>query len=683
MVKKKVALIGVSDKGHPDSRSVNTGNIMHSAAGRRIVGDYKELSIVEPWSDAALEELNSEYSHIVYIAANALRLGTTKNDVSDLHKTMTDNISKTNLPTVVFGLGAQGTSVKADRQLPKNTVYLLHMLGERSKKIAVRGQYTADILNELGVDNPEVLGCPSNFWHMSPHFAVALKQTNELTYDEVAYNYTGPRKEWPNLKHALESKFDFIGQEHVMERDLQKGVYQEAGDFPYGVLFENEPQWQAFKQHIEQNFHMYYTLDHWFEAMQKYRFCYGTRFHGNMVALQSGVKALWLTHDTRTKELCEYHGLPSLSIQKAAKITHVQELAEHTDYSEYVSLYQSRYKRFWNYLEEAELPHQLPEPWVSHDGSGDDQKSPMTPTDRKIKQLLAVTEYQSDQIDGLMEEMKGLRVGLARIGRLLTTGAPSVAPVPKVKAEPAPEAKVEAEPAGDVQKDSRRNVSRTFKYDKVEALIQAKESGIEQVLQTETNTAKDRYAVILKAITDILGEKKGNRILSFGCSSGEETETFAAKYFTDPSDEIVGCDINQEMLDLACENNPDPERISYLNSKEFEQLPKASFDVVFAMSVLCAWPMAKNMESISNIFPFYRFEKILSQLDEMIKEGGYLVIYNSNYRFMDSNLANKYEVVHHELLKANGFVKMFDVSSQAIENQEEFVPIIYRKKSMN
>ena len=50
---------------------------------------------------------------------------------------------------------------------------------------------------------------------------------------------------------------------------------------------------------------VYFNLNDWAELYSKENisFAFGTRFHGNMVAMHNGIPALWVTHDSRTKEL--------------------------------------------------------------------------------------------------------------------------------------------------------------------------------------------------------------------------------------------------------------------------------------------------------------------------------------------------------------------------------------------
>ena len=67
------AVIGIEPWSWPGDD--NSGNMIHAAAARRILGKYKEFKPALQWTDEQIEKLRAEHSHIVYITANLIRLG--------------------------------------------------------------------------------------------------------------------------------------------------------------------------------------------------------------------------------------------------------------------------------------------------------------------------------------------------------------------------------------------------------------------------------------------------------------------------------------------------------------------------------------------------------------------------------------------------------------------------------
>jgi SAM-dependent methyltransferase len=237
------------------------------------------------------------------------------------------------------------------------------------------------------------------------------------------------------------------------------------------------------------------------------------------------------------------------------------------------------------------------------------------------------------------------------------------------------------------QELTRDAIFRGVDYDSEEVLKRNLHSGIEFVSQTQTHTSNHRYTKVFHRASEILKNNPPERILSFGCSSGEEVENLALNFFTNDNQKFTGLDVNQKMLDLARANNPDPMRIDYMSSSNAKLFPDMKFDLVFAMSVLCVWPLSKGLDDLTKVFPFERFEKMLLALDGFLNPGGMLVICNSNYRFLDTKLSGGYSVIdtpeNYESGLENsetGFVKLFGVDSMTLGEVRPYNPIFYRKK---
>jgi hypothetical protein len=87
-------------------------------------------------------------------------------------------------------------------------------------------------------------------------------------------------------------------------------------------------------------------------------FAFGTRFHGNVAALLAGTPAMLLTHDSRTAELAEYHGIPHRSMATVvAEQTDASELYDAADFESFNALMPRRFATYVAFLDRNELPH--------------------------------------------------------------------------------------------------------------------------------------------------------------------------------------------------------------------------------------------------------------------------------------------------------------------------------------
>lgn len=168
--------------------------------------------------------------------------------------------------------------------------------------------------------------------------------------------------------------------------------------------------------------------------------------------------------------------------------------------------------------------------------------------------------------------------------------------------------------------------------------------------QLSTHTEYNRYPEIFKEVKKYhIGNPK---ILSFGCSIGEECITLKNEYFIDS--EIHGYDINNEI-------KPYNNILFYNNYNELK-----TYDIIFCMSVLCRWP------EDTGDYSFKLFNDTLIDIDKLLNINGFLVIYNSKYLFTDSDISYKYSIINTDY-KNTGFVTKYDKNNIIIHNYSYYL----------
>ena len=179
--------------------------------------------------------------------------------------------------------------------------------------------------------------------------------------------------------------------------------------------------------------------------------------------------------------------------------------------------------------------------------------------------------------------------------------------------------------------------------------------------QVSSHTEFDRTPLIFKTVASLYPSLK---ILSFGCSTGEEIRTLNEKYF--PNCVIHGIDIDKDIIADNVKKNSNP-LISYF--AKYEDLHK-NYDVIFCMSVLCRWP--NNQEE----YEFDAFEDTLYELDRRLNVGGHLVIYNAQFLFEETVLAHRYIPLRTNDVFSGFVTKFYKNSEKAID---DYYPVIFRK----
>jgi SAM-dependent methyltransferase len=188
------------------------------------------------------------------------------------------------------------------------------------------------------------------------------------------------------------------------------------------------------------------------------------------------------------------------------------------------------------------------------------------------------------------------------------------------------------------------------------------------VHQTTPLTYMDRYPAIFSACRDYFTGKQNLKILSYGCSTGEEVLTLR-KYF--PTAQIIGADINKQSLAI-CKNLPVDENIIFVYSSSSEIQKHGPFDAIFCMAVLQRKPhdiAAKGITNLKKIYPFERFDRQIIEFDELLKPQGLMVVHYTQYSLLDTSVASTYEALGD--YNQNDYLSpVFDKNSNLIKNSK-------------
>ncbi len=270
---------------------------------------------------------------------------------------------------VMVGAGAQAYEYGDDIALTPGTRRFLDLVADRSVAIGVRGHYTAELLHGMGIRNVEVIGCPSAFWHGSADFALrkpVLPHAPRLAINATPLGHFRDRVS-ALLGHGMRHAARYVIQSEQWLMPLLEAAGATTPEVENGLSYYAHPACSplALRAWLAGHLAIFFDIAEWIEAMRDYDFVYGSRFHGNMAAVQAGVPALNLTFDTRTRELCEYLNLPFMQLQDFSGEMTPAELYERADYSLFNATYAQKLGRYAGFLERNGVAHALPAPAAS------------------------------------------------------------------------------------------------------------------------------------------------------------------------------------------------------------------------------------------------------------------------------------------------------------------------------
>lgn len=299
----------------------NTGNFFFEEA---LQGHLEDIQVCRSWSDLphSVERLVLSFSN--FISGHT--------DLGWIY----DQLAERDISNIVMiGAGAQADDYSDEINLKPGTMKFLKLLAERSTTIGVRGDFTAEILNRMGIKNVEVIGCPTAFWaENSP-----IRKNDRVERLAVHCTPTGHFRDSIGalFAHGVEHGAQYIIQSEVwmMQFLLAEMEDTEANDHARYFCTGAGIAPETLKEWIRSHGKVYFDIREWIDAMRDLDFVYGSRFHGNMAAIQAGTPALNMVFDTRTRELCEYLNLPHIPLEqfhRGVSLSHLMDLADFTLY---------------------------------------------------------------------------------------------------------------------------------------------------------------------------------------------------------------------------------------------------------------------------------------------------------------------------------------------------------------
>ena len=177
------------------------------------------------------------------------------------------------------------------------------------------------------------------------------------------------------------------------------------------------------------------------------------------------------------------------------------------------------------------------------------------------------------------------------------------------------------------------------------ALVRARLLHRERLHQTTPLTGINRYPTIFSEASRQLRKLPRPRLLSFGCSTGEELLSLRLHFHNAL---IYGFEINTASLAIA-RSKPLDQATKVLRSSPRAMMRHAPYDAVFCMAVLQRTPhliISNQINDVSRIYPFAKFDHQLALLDQLLSPGGLFVIEHTFYDLLDTQIAPHYQPVH-------------------------------------
>lgn len=323
-----------------------------------------ETLTIRTFDPAEVDRLRAEFDYVILRGSNYIHDKMNWEQAELVLKRL-------GLPVLAFGIGAQAP-VDGKLTLSASTRNVLQLIAGSTASIGVRGAYTAQVLNDIGIRNTRIIGCPTAFRRNDPDLRITLPEMDRVkkvgltVRREVSPAYAKDIRQYltfhRNLIKSVAARFDttLMAQGELEEKKLVLGT-PEQKDVAIAALRENAwvAEWylDADIERLYRSRLFYSDVVADYDALvRNFDLVLGYRLHGNLMALANGVPALYFTYDSRTREFADTFKIPSFDVF-SEKIFRLSNHWDQSLFDGFNRAYADTYRAMSDFLTENGVAH--------------------------------------------------------------------------------------------------------------------------------------------------------------------------------------------------------------------------------------------------------------------------------------------------------------------------------------
>jgi hypothetical protein len=264
------------------------------------IDDIKNLWFYKP-NQHDIDRINNEYSKVILILQDNIRIFDSYYN-HNIYENLGDFFKKIKIPIVVFSLGSNcfdGNYKNLHLNINQDLIKILRIISEKTVSFGVRGDTTKEVMENLGIYNVEVVGCPTYFENGKSRI---IKKEAKLNVSLKVLSGGYFESKGHDINYVLQDESLFIKnifflKERILNDDLN---FFDLNNRVHKVLYE---------MLLNNKLFFFNNMDKWRNFDKNFDFYIGSRVHGAIMAINSGLPAIVTNGDSRAKEMCNLFGI--------------------------------------------------------------------------------------------------------------------------------------------------------------------------------------------------------------------------------------------------------------------------------------------------------------------------------------------------------------------------------------
>ena len=311
------------------------------------------------FSKKEAKDINEKYDYFVIPLANAFRPEFAKELIY-----LAELADQLTIPCVVIGVGVQApvdSTMNNQFEFDDASKIFVKSILKRSAIIGVRGEMTATYLKKLGFKEERdftVIGCPSMYMYGDGLPKPRVK--DGLTEDSlVCINRKPPL---PAIFHRfMDKSMKQLPNHYFLPQNLADIALLYAG-VPLSLskhknIHQGYPQLPSDEMFLKDRVRAFTGAEPWMNFLRNAQFSFGSRIHGNIVAVLSGTPTFIFACDSRVRELAEYHNIQHMLIKEMIDDMDIFDIYERADFNSVAQGHKKRFDHFTDFLEKNGLDY--------------------------------------------------------------------------------------------------------------------------------------------------------------------------------------------------------------------------------------------------------------------------------------------------------------------------------------